>query len=224
MPNIVGRPAAVLPLNEERVNIALGARYYQGKDASGQVVDEYGLPTIYIIGEWGLESRWDGQLGFMGLVIPLGEDATLAGGHIFGVLRFQLLGSPEGDPRIPGLPDVSVEAGLGNTFIGAYAESGGASAEAQANFAGSAHLGANVSIQFDSWTPYAAYRRYWGNADDGSTGAYEMDWVLVGVRFPHVPNDLAIEFFHGFPTGSTVINDERSYHSWGFNVVIREAF
>ncbi|MHC4504266.1 MAG: hypothetical protein ACYTFI_13245 [Planctomycetota bacterium] len=220
MPNVVGRPAAVLPLDEGRGNIALGARYYQGKDGSGEVVDEYGLPTIYIIGEGGLGSRWDCQVGFMGMVIPLGDDVALAGGHIFGVLRFQLLGWPEGDPPIVGLPDVSVEAGLGNTFIGAYAES----SSAQANFAGSAHLGANLSFQLETWTPYVSYRRYWGTADDGTTGAYEMDWVLVGVRFPHVPNDLAIEFYHGFPTGSTVIDDERSYHSWGFNVVIRDVF
>ncbi len=225
MPNVVGRPAAVLPLGEERASIALGARYYEGKDASGQVIDEYGLPAIYVIGEYGLGARWDSQVGFMGMVIPLGDNAAIAGGHIFNILRYQLLGRAEGDPPIAGPPDLSVEVGVGTTFIAATAGSGeSVSVEAQATFAGSAHVGANLSIQLERWTPYVSYRRYWGTADDGTTGEYEMDWVLVGVRFPDVGDDLAFEFFHGWPTSRRLTDDDRAYHSWGFNVVIREAF
>lgn len=148
------------------------------------------------------------------------DDETLVlpvpiGLELFGVLRYQVLGSPF-DPGSwlsdePGFPlDVSLEIGAGAGAVQA-----------------DCHAGVNLSVRGVRAHPYVSYRYHLGTArrDDVAAG-FRHHMVYVGVEGPAVGEgsgrgSLAIELFYGWAPYDEPSHDRTAWKTGGINIIFR---
>ena len=161
--------------------------------------------------EWlGEEEEEDEDDDTLVLPVPIGIE-------LFGVLRYQVLGSPF-DPGSwlsdePGFPlDVSVEIG-------------GAAGAAQAD----CHAGVNLSVRGGRAHPYVSYRYHLGTARrDDVTAAFRHHMVYVGIEGPaggegSGSGTLAIELFYGWAPYDEPSPDRSAWKTGGMNIILRAA-
>lgn len=144
------------------------------------------------------------------LPVPIGIE-------LFGVLRYQVVGSPFD----PGLwpPDMSAFP------LDMSVEIGGAAGAAQAD----CHAGVNVSLRGGRINPYVSYRYHLGTARrDDVTAAFRHHMVYVGIEGPaggegNGPGTLAIELFYGWAPYDEPSPDRSAWKTGGINIIVRSA-
>ena len=214
-----------MPVGEERPSFGGGFLYYREEVLDGRATSQ-AMPYVYGAVDFGLGGGSDVRIATCGIFSPDLSDTeeedpfpseeeeqedVLLYGEMEAVYRVQLVGRPVSSTRwTEGAPlDLSLEVGTGLLW------------RDDTGFA-DLHVGANLSLAFDGWSPYVSYRHHFGGKLDAD-GEYQFQQQVfhVGVVIGGLEGAFAVELFRGMSPDPGLRRTELAYDTWGLNVVFR---